>query len=157
MKILFLKYKEIITYIIFGVLTTLINWTAYVILADICGFSVLVSNFLSWVCGVIFAFITNKLWVFNSKSFAPKTILKEAAGFISSRAVTGVLEIFGVPLLAKTGFDTVFYKAAQSLGLTFPVFFTDGIYSKLSFAVIVVILNYVFSKLIVFKKDNKKM
>ncbi len=156
MKKLFFKHKEIITYIIFGVLTTLINWCAYVIFTNMCGFTVLSANFLSWICGVVFAFTTNKIWVFNSKSFAPKTVIKEAISFISSRAVTGVLEVFGVPLLAKSGFDTIFYTVAQNLNLNYDILYTDGIYSKLAFAVIVVILNYVFSKLIVFKKDNKK-
>ncbi len=156
MKKLFIKNKEIITYIIFGILTTLVNWCAYIIFANFCSFSVLISNALSWICGVAFAFITNKLWVFESKSFAPGVVLKEGLSFVSSRAVTGVLEVFGVPLLAKTGFDSVFYNICTEFDFKFDILYTDGIYSKLAFVAVVVFLNYIFSKLIVFKKDKTK-
>lgn len=113
--------------------------------------SVLLSSALSWVCGVVFAFVTNKIWVFESKSFKPLVLLKEGIGFVSSRVITGVLEVFGVPLLSSFGFDNLFFSLAENIGLKMSVFYTDGIYSKVIFAVIVIILNYVFSKLIVFK------
>ncbi|MGN0173752.1 MAG: GtrA family protein [Acutalibacteraceae bacterium] len=116
---------------------------------------IFVANFLSWVCGVVFAFVTNKLWVFNSKSWKAKKVVKEAVSFVSSRAITGVLEIFGVPLLASTGFDNFFYDIVEKMGLSMKIFYTDGIYSKVAFAVVVIILNYVFSKLIVFKDKSK--
>ncbi len=155
MKNLFKKYKEVILYLIFGVLTTLVSWGSYAIFVNICGFSVLVSNAISWVCGVVFAFITNKIWVFESKSWKPTLIVKEAVGFVSSRALTGVLEIFGVPLLSSTGFDNIFFSIVEKIGFKMRIFYTDGIYSKFAFAFIVIILNYVFSKLIVFKNKDK--
>ena len=151
MKNLFLKHKEIILYIIFGVLTTLVSWCSYIIFVNTFSMSVLLSSALSWVCGVVFAFVTNKIWVFESKSFKPLVLLKEGIGFVSSRAITGVLEVFGVPLLSSFGFDNLFFSLAENIGLKMSVFYTDGIYSKVIFAVIVIILNYVFSKLIVFK------
>ena len=155
MKNLFLKYKEIIIYIIFGVLTTLVSWGSYAFFVNVCSFSVLIASALSWSCGVVFAFVTNKIWVFESRSWKPSLVLKEIVGFISSRAITGVLEVFGVPLLSSFGFDNVFFSIAKNLGLKMGIFFTDGIYSKAVFAVIVIILNYVFSKLIVFKNKKK--
>ena len=156
MKNIFLKHKEIILYVIFGVLTTLVGWGSYVASVDFIGFSVFVSSIVSWVCGVAFAFVTNKIWVFESRSWQPIVLGKELVSFVSSRAITGILEVFGVPLLASTGFDNIFYKIAENLNLSFSVFYTDGIYSKLSLSVIVIILNYVFSKLFVFKDKKDK-
>ncbi len=156
-KELFIKYKEIITYIIFGVLTTVVNWVAYTIFVNLfSAFSqrVFIANLLAWIVSVAFAYVTNKLWVFDSKSWKPSLVIKEIIGFVASRGITGVIEIVFVPLLAKTGFDNIFYSIVTKMGLTAKVLFTDGIYSKISLAVIVVILNYVFSKLIVFKKKK---
>lgn len=148
------KTKEIIMYLIFGVLTTLVSWGTYVLFANPLGLGVFVSNLLSWICAVIFAFFTNKLWVFDSKSFEAKTFLKEATTFVASRGITGVFEIVFVPLISKIGFDNLFYPLFKSAGITLKVLYTDGIYSKIAVAVIVVILNYVFSKLFVFKKKE---
>lgn len=116
--------------------------------------SVFAANLMSWVCSVAFAYVTNKLWVFCSPSWRAEVVFKEAASFVSSRAVTGALEIIGVPLLAKLGLDTLFYTAIQDLGLTAPVLYTQGIYSKLAFAVVVIVCNYIFSKLFVFRKKK---
>lgn len=153
------KYREIIMYIIFGLLTTFVGWGSYVVFVNSFPIAnkdilVFVSNLLSWICGVVFAFVTNKLWVFNSKSWEKKLVIKEAVTFVSSRAITGVLEIFGVPLLASTGYDGIFFNIVKAMGLSMKLFYTEGIYSKMSVAVIVIILNYVFSKLFVFK-DKK--
>jgi len=145
--------KEIIMYLIFGVLTTLVGWGTYILFEKAIK-NVFWANLLSWICAVAFAYITNKLWVFDSKSFAPKVLMKEITTFLASRGITGVLEIAFVPLLAKWGFDNPFFAFAKTLNISFNVFYTDGIYSKISVAFIIVILNYVFSKLIVFKKDK---
>ncbi len=156
MKNLFLKYKEIITYIIFGLLTTVVSWGSYIVFANLCSMSVFVSNLLSWICAVAFAFVTNKLWVFESKSWKLNVIIKESISFVSSRAITGVLEVVGVPLLAKLGFDSLFYGFAEKIGLTMDLFYTEGIYSKLAFAIVIIIFNYIFSKLFVFKNKTEK-
>lgn len=156
MKNIFLKHKEIILYVIFGVLTTLVGWGSYVVSVDFIGLSVFVSSIVSWVCGVVFAFVTNKIWVFESRSWKPAVMGKELVTFVSSRAITGVIEVFGVPLLESTGFDNIFYNIAEKLNLSFSVCYTKGIYSKLSLSVIVIILNYIFSKLFVFKDTKDK-
>lgn len=156
MKALFIKYKEIITYIFFGVVTTVLNWGLYALFTNVLKTSVFFSNAASWVIVIIVAFVTNKLFVFESKSPKPKVLLKEASSFLASRAVTGVVEIVGVPLLASTGFDNLFYAVIEKMNLSATILFTPGIYSKIALAVIVVILNYVFSKLFVFKNKKKE-
>lgn len=163
-KQLCIKYKEIIMYIIFGVLTTLVNWVVYTILIKLFGgatesqevlfslfgrditmkiFYIFIANFVAWVAGVSFAFVTNKIWVFESKSWAPRVALKEFWLFVTARLITGVLEWFGVPLLV-------------AIGLNQPLFGIDGFVAKILVSVIVIVLNYVFSKLIIFKDKDKK-
>lgn len=157
MKNLWNKYKEIITYIIFGVLTTVVSWGSYTVFVELLSMKVFAGNLLSWICAVIFAYVTNKLWVFESKSWKPNVIGKEIVTFVASRGVTGVIEIVCVPLLAKTGFDNIFYGILEKMNISMSLLFTDGIYSKIFLSVVVVILNYFFSKFIIFKnkKENK--
>lgn len=140
-KALILKYSEIIKYVIFGALTTLLNWAVYTCFVELTPIGIGLSNAIAWVAGVLFAFITNKIWVFESKSLAPMILLKEFISFVAARIFTGVIEIFGVPLLVK-------------LGLSRTIFGIDGALAKVTVSIIVIILNYVFSKLIVFKKDK---
>lgn len=146
------KYKEIIMYLIFGVLTTFVSWGTYAgftkIIPQFSIFSLNVStvtssNILSWICAVLFAFITNKIWVFDSRSWKIGTTLSELWKFTASRIATGVLEWFGVPFLV-------------SIGLNQRIFNIEGMWSKVIVSVAVVILNYVFSKLFVFKGEKKK-
>lgn len=155
MKKFLVKHKEIVFYVFFGVLTTLVNWITYTLLVRVFGLSVAVANAASWAASVIFAFLTNKKWVFESTSWNVKTLLKEGASFLSARAVTGALELFCVPKLAQIGFDKPFYALFEKLGMKIGLLYTDGIYSKVVLAVVIVILNYVFSKLIVFKKKKE--
>ena len=143
--------KEFILYIVFGVLTTVVSWGSYTLLVNNCKMPVFWSNLISWVCAVTFAYITNKLWVFESKSWNAKLVLKEAGSFFASRGATGVLEIVFVPILVKLSFDNLFYTAFEKMHISFGILFTEGIYSKIVVSFIIVILNYVFSKLIVFK------
>lgn len=156
MKDLWNKYKEVITYVIFGVLTTVVSWGSYTVFVNLLSMKVFVGNLLSWICAVAFAYITNKLWVFESKSWKPSVIGKEIVSFVAARGVTGVIEIVCVPLLAKTGFDNIFYNILEKADITMNILFTDGIYSKIVLAVIVVIVNYFLSKFLIFKKKKDK-
>lgn len=156
MKDLWNKYKEVITYVIFGVLTTVVSWGSYTVFVNMLSMKVFVGNLLSWICAVAFAYITNKLWVFESKSWRPSVIGKEIVSFVAARGVTGVIEIVCVPLLAKTGFDTIFYNILEKADIKMNILFTDGIYSKIVLAVIVVIVNYFLSKFLIFKKKKDK-
>ena len=85
--------KEILMYIVFGVLTTLVGWGTYILFEKALK-SVFWANLLSWICAVAFAYVTNKLWVFESKSWNAKILLKEVSTFLASRGITGVLESF---------------------------------------------------------------
>lgn len=128
------KNKEIINYLIFGVLTTVVSFVVYFIFAKVFKIDEVISNVISWFFSVLFAFITNKLYVFESKETGKKTLLKEIISFYLARLFTGVVCDLGVfALMVKT-------------------FKINDVLSKLVTQVIVIILNYVLSKLIVFRK-----
>ncbi len=151
MKKLFVKYKEIIMYLIFGVATTVVSWVSYAVFTKLIptvtflGITVentTTANVLSWICAVLFAFVTNKIWVFDSKSWRVSVAIKELGLFVVSRLISGVIEIGGVPLLIWLGIDQT-------------IFNIEGMVAKILISVIVVILNYVFSKLFIFKNKKK--
>lgn len=129
------KYREQIAYLIFGVLTTVVNFVVYWVCTRTFGFEDLISNFIAWFLSVLFAFITNKLYVFNSKSFKPLFLIKEAFEFVISRAATGALDMGLFALLVSI------------IGL-------NDIASKVIIGVIITILNYIISKLFVFRKSK---
>ena len=135
------KFMELVRYFFTGVATTLVNWIAYALIVKVA--SIEVSNALAWVIGVVFAFVTNKLFVFGSRSWALRTWLKEAAIFFAARIATGILEIVAVPGLVNLGLDQ-------------RIFGIEGMVSKVIVTIIVLILNYVFSKLLVFKNKSKE-
>lgn len=148
-KSLFVKYKEIIMYLFFGVLTTAVSWLSYAVFEILfgliipdAGLKIALANVLSWICAVLFAYITNKLWVFESKSWEKKLLIKEIVSFVGSRLLTAPLEWVGVPLLVAVGLDAT-------------LFGIDGMIAKVVVSVAVVILNYVFSRLIVFRKSKR--
>ena len=148
-KELFLKYKEIILYIIFGALTTLVNFVAYILFDLILTKELyLVTNLIAWVIAVIFAYIVNKLLVFSSKSFEKKTLLKEILEFLGARVFSFFLEEAGLLLFV----DVLNFKSI-SIDLHFFIL-TGDIIAKIILAVAVVILNYFFSKFIIFKKKT---
>ncbi len=140
--------REVFMYLVFGVLTTVVSWASYALfvriverLVDSNDLQVSIANVLSWVAAVLFAFVTNKLWVFDSKSWKGTIVIKELGSFIAARLATGCIEWFGVPLLVKLGMD-------QEL------FGTKGMLAKIIASVLVVIINYFFSKLLIFKKKE---
>ncbi len=150
-----IKIPEILRYLSCTVVITIISWGSYALFVDKAELSVFLSNLLSWLIATLSAFFINKLWVFQSYRFERKIFLKEFATFISSRILSGVLEICGVPLLEKVGFDKPFYILADKIHITLKFFYTDGIYSKIAMGIIVLILNYVFAKFFVFRKKKK--
>lgn len=134
-KILLLvkKYWDIITYLIFGVLTTVVNYMVYLPAYNFLGLSASVSNMLSWAVAVAFAYLTNKPFVFKSHDWSRKTVIPELTKFVSCRIASGAMETI------------ILLLAVDLLGW-------NGNIWKLVTQVMVVILNYVFSKLIVFRK-----
>ena len=138
MKELFNKYKEIIMYLIFGVLTTVISLIVYyaltyTILNPNNSIYLQIANILSWIAGVLFAYFTNREYVFESKN---ENKLKEFTSFVGARVTTLILDmlIMGVGVSLLHGNDKILKLISQ---------------------VLVIVGNYVLSKLIVFKKSNK--
>ncbi len=136
-KELYKKYKEVINYLIFGVLTTLVNFVSYFIFAKVFKIDEVISSGLSWLCSVLFAYITNKLFVFESKTTRKREILKEMASFFLSRIVSGAL--------CDVGTFAIMVKVLN----------INDVVAKLVTQVMVVILNYLLSKLIVFRKSKR--
>jgi len=132
MKELLMKYKEIIMYLVFGVLTTVVNIVVYFLSAELLNINYLISNALAWFLSVLFAYITNRKYVFESSS---QNILKEAVSFFSSRLATGILDMVLMWLF-------VYFNVV------------NDVIAKVIVNVIVVVLNYVLSKLVVFKGDK---
>ncbi len=151
--------KEIVTYIIFGVLTTAVNLLTFYVFKKIFisvgwngifneivpensklvelfsgGSDYLDANLIAWVAGVIFAFVTNKLFVFESKSWKPAVAGKEFAGFVGARVFSLGVEMLGMFVMVTL--------------LTWNEFV-----AKIIVGVAVIILNYIFSKLLIFKKN----
>ncbi len=146
-KELFVKYREFITYVIFGVMTTVVNLVAFTGFNSILGpESYLISNVIAWIFAVLFAYITNKLFVFNSKSWRADVLLKEIISFVAARVFSLLIEEAGLFLLV----DALNFKEL-SLNL-FGLSVGGNMIAKLILALIVVLLNYVFSKLYIFKK-----
>ena len=160
------KFKEIVMYLIFGVFTTVVNFIAFGIFKAF--MDQLIANVIAWIFAVAFAYVTNKLFVFESKSWAKDVVLKEVASFTGARLFSLGVEEAGLVLMIKilklSAPLGVF--AGKCLDLTKIVHITmpDVLYEKLDgdmvikliLAVIVVILNYIFSKLIIFKKKEEE-
>lgn len=135
MKKIFIKYQEIIVYVIFGVLTTAVNLAVYFIL-KYAGVYYLISNIAAWVAGVLFAYVTNRKYVFYSKITGVREIIREMALFFAGRLFSGATDMI------------LMYTCVDLLK------FDDGI-SKIVINVIVIVINYLVSKLIVFKDRQK--
>jgi len=137
---MYAKYKEFVLYGIFGVLTTIVTWVSYALFVHI-GVELNLSNILSWVCGVLFAFVTNKWFVFESKSLESTKVTKEFILFVGARIFTGVIAWVLFPILLWIGLDQV-------------LFGTEGFLAKIIVTVIEIVLNWVFSKYMVFRKEK---
>ncbi len=127
------NHWDIVSYLFFGVLTTLVNYAVYLPLYNIAQLSATVSNVLAWVVAVAFAFLTNKPWVFGSRDWSLGVLLPELGKFVVCRIGSGLSE------------TAILFLAVDLLAW-------NGNLWKLITSVLVVILNYVGSKLLVFKK-----
>ena len=127
------KYKSFLMYGIFGVLTTVVNLVVYNLCYYRAGINNTISNVIAWILAVAFAYITNKIWVFDSKSWKISVLRREVTAFVSCRLATGVMDL------------VIMYVCVDVLGW-------HAMLMKLASNVLVIILNYIFSKLIIFKK-----
>lgn len=129
----FNELKNVVSYIFFGVCTTGINVVSYHILHHIWGIKNISSTILAWLFAVIFAFVTNKLFVFGSKEVDKKVVIHEGIAFFSCRILTGILDVF----IMYIAVDIMEWHATE-----WKLFSNIG----------VIILNYLASRLIIFKR-----
>lgn len=132
LKRLLAKYADVLSYLFFGGLTTLVNYIVYLPCYNLLGLSAAVSNVIAWVAAVLFAFLTNKPFVFKSHDWSAKTVWPEFTKFVSCRIGSGVLE-------------------TAIIFVTVDLLCWNGNWMKLATSVLVVILNYFASKFIVFR------
>ena len=133
LKKLLAKYRDAIVYLIFGVLTTVVNYLVYLPCYNLLGISSAVSNVIAWAAAVLFAFVTNKPFVFRSHDWSRAVVIPEFVKFVGTRLGSGGIET-GILLLS-----------VDILGW-------NGNVWKLLTSVIVVVLNYIGSKWLVFRK-----
>lgn len=132
-RALIVKYWDIVSYLFFGVCTTIVNYLIYIPCYNILGMSATVSNMIAWVVAVAFAYLTNKPFVFKSHDWSAKTVVPELTKFIGCRIGSGAAETL------------ILLVAVDLLGW-------NGNVWKLLTQIMVVILNYIGSKLLVFRK-----
>ena len=129
---LYKRHRETVNYLIFGVLTTVVNFVIYYALLGL-GMHYIAAQVIAWIGAVAAAYVTNRRWVFGSRAAGAAAILREFASFVASRVFSGVVETALLWLLVDI--------------LTLP----ESI-AKLPVAVLTVVLNYVTGKLIVFRR-----
>ena len=130
---LYKKYEEIINYLIVGGLTTVVSIVVYFIFTKIFHINYMISNVISWIISVLFAYVTNKKFVFKSKCDTKKEILNEVYQFFKYRVFSFVIDVL------------LMYVFVELMNI-------DDMIAKVIVQIIVIVLNYVFSKLFVFKK-----
>ena len=142
LKALLVKYREQLLYLFFGGVTTVINIAAYALCAR-AGLPTWLSNAVAWILAVLAAYVTNRIWVFQSRNRG-MALVKEFSSFVGCRVATGVMDeaimVLGVDRLGPL----VAPGRLELWGLGVKVFSN----------VLVIVLNYVFSKLFIFKKKS---
>lgn len=132
-KNIFVKYREMILYLVFGFLTTALNMIIYFVFLNILGIHYIISNIIAWVAGVLFAYVTNKIIVFQAKTTTKKDRLREFISFVVCRVFSLLVETIMLWLMVDI------------------ICFNENI-SKLITAVVVVVINYIGSKFFIFIK-----
>lgn len=135
MKKLFEKYHEQISYLFWGGMTTLVSYATYFVFSRLLHLDPLISNVLSWICAVAFAYVTNKIFVFRSRSWEPKLVAAEVWKFVSARIFSFLLEM---------AIMFVFVK----------IFKLNDLVVKVCANIVVIIVNYFLSKFLIFAKKN---
>jgi len=128
------KYKDIIPYLFFGICTTMVNVVVYWISAYPLGLDIMPSTILAWILAVLFAYVTNRKWVFHSEAKGKKAIIKEIISFFACRLATGIVD--GLCMF-------VFVELLE----------WNDVIVKFTANVLVIILNYITSKLVIFKRS----
>lgn len=131
-KKIFIKDQEIFKYILFGVLTTVVNIAVFFLFDTVLNFSYIIANAISIIAAILFAFFTNKKYVFKAKSQSFKLAFKEFYLFVGLRSVSGLFDMLSMWMLVD------FMNLETNL-------------SKILTQFIIVVLNYIFSKLYIFR------
>ena len=126
------KYYDVLSYLFFGVLTTMVNYLIYLPCYNIWELSASVSNVIAWLGAVAFAYLTNKPFVFRSHDWSAKTVIPELTKFVGCRLGSGAME------------TAIIFVSVDCLGW-------DGNVMKLVTSILVIIVNYLASKLVVFR------
>ena len=136
-KQFFSKHREIISYIFFGGLTTLVNYIVYLPCYNLLDLSGALSNAIAWVAAVAFAYVTNKPFVFKSNDWSAKVVVPELTKFVVCRIGSGFAE------------TAIIFLTVDLLNI-------NGNIMKLITSILVVILNYIASKLVVFRNAKSE-
>ena len=137
------KTTQAVKYLFFGGTTTLVNWVTFSVLVAIVGINMLISNIFAWLVAVAFAFMVNKIYVFQNSSRNIKDIINQMGMFLGVRIASGLIEIMGLPLL-------------YMIGLNQTILGVDGFAAKIVISIIVVIINYLLSRTFVFRERAKE-
>lgn len=135
MKELFHKYREVLAYLFFGVATTVVNIGVFFICKDIMGIDYKISNTIGWFLSVLFAFFTNKYFVFSSKHADAHSFLVEMVSFYWYRGLSYIIDMAMMMVMIEW-------------------LHISDLWAKLVTQVVVIILNYFFSKFLIFKKKS---
>ncbi len=133
--------KETVLYIFFGVLTAVVNLTTLSLLIKF--IDILIANVIAWVAAIAFSFIANKLFVFKSKGKSFKAVLAEILSFAGARVLTLSIEELGLLVLIKW--------LHLDVPLTLP-FVSGEIVIKVIVSILVIVINYIFNKFLIFRK-----
>lgn len=134
LKTLLKKYEETLLYMVFGTLTSVINWVVYFPLYNLTSIPATVSTAIAWVISVAFSFLTNKPIVFKSHDWSAKVVMSEMIAFVGCRLGSGLLE-------------------AGSILMLVDILGWNGNIIKILVSVVIVIINYIGSKLSFQKKS----
>ena len=135
-KALIQKHYDVLAYLFFGGLTTVVNYLIYLPCYNWLGISASVSNMIAWVVAVAFAYLTNKPFVFKSHDWSAKTVIPELTKFVGCRVASGLME-------------------TAIIFVTVDILSWNGNWMKLVTSILVIILNYFGSKLLVFKERKR--
>jgi putative flippase GtrA len=127
------KIKETFLYLFFGGCTTLVNIITYYVFSNVLGMHYIISNIIAWIIAVSFAYITNKMYVFNSKSKGLSDVIQKVISFFAFRLLTGILDM------------AIMWISVDLLDI-------NDLIMKIVSNILVIILNYIFSKIFIFKK-----
>ena len=140
------KYSEQVTYLFFGVLTTIVNYSCFALLRVLWGDQwIHLINIATFIVATLFAYVTNKMFVFQHRSWRPEDVLRELTAFFASRISSFLLELMGLYVCVE------FFRVGQ-----YDLIIMDGtMAAKVILSFVAVIINYFLSKFFVFKKRNR--